>query len=549
MDISKEIDQMAEKLEKSVQVEDNTIDLIKSTIRELGPEGLKARMATMNDAQRSLLKSVLDEMKVEAMAKAKNLEPEIEGKSKDINPERKEVEFTEQDEKVADKAKKKKELSEVENQGDDSVQSGEVIKGGPGSGPKTQNELHLMTRAEYEKAHGKPRKNTTGTGGFSSHKSAVEIALNRGLEVPEHVLADYPDLKKGEETGSYGVDGDVIEKKESKEEGKEETKEDKPMSLDQKKAKAKENLHGMLKRMQERNMEKSKCIPALAKSLGASEQKLSAIWDIMAKGDVVAEKGPSESCQVSPAPIMKEEKPAKKQAPMSGKAKETADEGEAVPMVKAEDVAEVKKEAKEEGESVAEEMAEEKKEEKEDKKKQEVKKSYFYEEESVYMAKSEANPFAKRTTGQNIAVNVDELIEAQDTIQRLALKKSTFVDDVVAKAEDEMVQQVVEQNAKKQAKEEDEQKEAARNAQVDEKLTRIEERAGSKPMKPMLKSTPINDLIEQDLTFSDDQVERLQAPKIEKTGVLTKSFKEEDETAIFEETDMWGEKLGKQVAP
>jgi hypothetical protein len=52
-----------------------------------------------------------------------------------------------------------------------------------------------MTKSEYEKQYGKPSKSTTVTGGFSRHKDAVETAINRGLKVPENVLADYPDLK------------------------------------------------------------------------------------------------------------------------------------------------------------------------------------------------------------------------------------------------------------------------------------------------------------------------------------------------------------------
>jgi hypothetical protein len=61
-------------------------------------------------------------------------------------------------------------------------------------------ELWKMTKAEYEAKHGKPKTKgpgaTTGTGGFSSHKSAVEIALVRGLPVPDRVVDDYPDLKR-----------------------------------------------------------------------------------------------------------------------------------------------------------------------------------------------------------------------------------------------------------------------------------------------------------------------------------------------------------------
>lgn len=54
--------------------------------------------------------------------------------------------------------------------------------------------LYELTKAEYEKLHGKPRKNTTVTRGFSPHKSAIEIAINQGKEISERVLADYPDL-------------------------------------------------------------------------------------------------------------------------------------------------------------------------------------------------------------------------------------------------------------------------------------------------------------------------------------------------------------------
>lgn len=56
--------------------------------------------------------------------------------------------------------------------------------------------LWQLTKSEYEAEYGKPRKNTTVTGGFSAHMNAVEIALNQGLPVPERVLDDYPRLKK-----------------------------------------------------------------------------------------------------------------------------------------------------------------------------------------------------------------------------------------------------------------------------------------------------------------------------------------------------------------
>lgn len=58
----------------------------------------------------------------------------------------------------------------------------------------SHKEIWQMTRAEYERTYGQLRTNTTVTGRFSPHKSAVEIALNKGLPVPQEVLADYPSL-------------------------------------------------------------------------------------------------------------------------------------------------------------------------------------------------------------------------------------------------------------------------------------------------------------------------------------------------------------------
>jgi hypothetical protein len=59
---------------------------------------------------------------------------------------------------------------------------------------KTVKEVWQMTKSEYEARFGRLKKNTTGTGGFSPHESAVEVALNKGLPVPPAVLADYPNL-------------------------------------------------------------------------------------------------------------------------------------------------------------------------------------------------------------------------------------------------------------------------------------------------------------------------------------------------------------------
>lgn len=60
---------------------------------------------------------------------------------------------------------------------------------------KPIKELWQMTKAEYEKLYGMPPAGATVTGGFSQHRSAVEIAVNRGCKVPDEVLADYPQFR------------------------------------------------------------------------------------------------------------------------------------------------------------------------------------------------------------------------------------------------------------------------------------------------------------------------------------------------------------------
>jgi len=53
-----------------------------------------------------------------------------------------------------------------------------------------------LSKQEYLDKYGKPRKNTTVTGGFDAHKSAVEIAINQGRVIPEKVLIDYPEFRE-----------------------------------------------------------------------------------------------------------------------------------------------------------------------------------------------------------------------------------------------------------------------------------------------------------------------------------------------------------------
>lgn len=57
-----------------------------------------------------------------------------------------------------------------------------------------RKELWQMTKDEYEVKFGVPKKKSSVTGSFSPHYSAIEVALNRGVKVPDEVLKDYPTL-------------------------------------------------------------------------------------------------------------------------------------------------------------------------------------------------------------------------------------------------------------------------------------------------------------------------------------------------------------------
>ncbi len=72
----------------------------------------------------------------------------------------------------------------------------ETIKANENLHPIDNKEIWQMTKAEYEQQFGNPRKNSTVTGKFSRHRNAVETALNRGINVPDEVLKDYPELKE-----------------------------------------------------------------------------------------------------------------------------------------------------------------------------------------------------------------------------------------------------------------------------------------------------------------------------------------------------------------
>ena len=295
------------------------------------------------------------------------------------------------------------------------------------------------------------------------------------------------------------------------------------MSIEDKKAAAKSNLHGMLKRMQDRKMEKSFCIVKLAKALKAKPERIEQLWDLVAKATnqkpcECAECHKKEDDQVKPGPTLKDQKMPAKREPLSGHAHEAADEGEQAPAVK--------KSA-----------------------------SFWHEDEYFYTPKT-ANPFTHRTHGQNLAYTVDQFIDEATTAQTTALAKSNFlyvnganlkpatsIDEMIANGTDrdglwedledvvaisksskmvnivksfsdedltaevdpidmwgdkvvkaqpnpdaEAVSAQVAANAKQNAKAEDDAKKQQREAVVDEKLTRIEERAGGQVAGKLVKN-------------------------------------------------------------
>ena len=107
---------------------------------------------------------------------------------------------------------------------------------------------------------------------------------------------------------------------------------------------------------------------------------------------------------------------AKPSAPASGKAKETADEGEQAPNIKKGGPGSGPKK----GSLDAIQKSD----------------SFFYEDETFYTPKNPSNPFTNRTHGQNVTYSVDKFVEEATTAQVNSLAKSNFFytnEDVKAK--------------------------------------------------------------------------------------------------------------------
>lgn len=472
-DINKEIDAVADQLEKSSANAAASYDMVKSIVLSLGKENLRKAVPTLSDDQKTLLKEVLEDMakshkELIANDKKVTLEP-LSNSTKEgdykLNEDEK-PQFDARDEELAEEARKKDQMTQKHQGGGQPVEGweGEVIK----SASPAEKEPEAKT-VETENKEGKAE---------------------------DKQIKKLPDMKKAEEKSNEGADCA-------------EGKQVMTPNLDDKKKLAKDNLKNMVARAQERKIEKSVAVPQLAKSLDLDEGKLSVIWDAMAKSTEASEKMNPEHGQVTPAPIMKEDKKVAKKEPMSGKAHETADEGEQAPKLA---------------------------------------KGFWHEEAPVYFAKSEANPFATRTIKPNAAYTVDAAIAAEDLNQKARLSKSNFDYDNegenLVKGFDPAQQDVAAQvnaNAKKNNEKKKADKEEIKDINLKEKLTSIEERSG--PKMPMLKSSPSEVLIERKLDMGSDSVTVAQANQAEgpKGAFLVKSFSDAELESLFESTDMWAE--------
>lgn len=554
--IDQEIENIAEKMEKGTAMTEFSIDLIKSTIKELGAEDLKKAAVILNEDQKALLKSILEDMKkasndLEPASKTTPVGDETENENKPTQ--------TEHDEYLADEAKKRKQM-EHKNQGGNNPPEGwegQVIK----AAPMTKKEEAKTLISMEEKEHGtkdpkklieaEKKENTDCAHGMDMKKCSTCMAKSEddmekggsgsGRKPINPALAGVESVKTMQTLAEEAqkIQANFKEAPKPKHEHEEETP---AMSLDEKKKVAKTNLKKMMKRMQERSMEKSACIAILAKNLEVDGDKLSAVWDALAKSDVLPEKGNPEGAQSSVPSQMKGDgsgavhdpeeadvpaykdkkakKPSTEAKPESGAAAQTADAAMA---------------------KVPSTMGH----------KGDMKKSFWHEEAAVYEGKQDI--FKSNKFGKNAHYSVDSYIEAEADAQKARLSKSTFdySDDEtpapkakkMKKGEDPAMQAVVDANQKKQNQAERDAKDEIKDIKIQEKLTRIEGKGGPKmPMlKGKLKKSAVEVFIEKKLDMDSTTLETAENIKSSEAqgAFLVKSFSDVEMDALFQSPDMW----------
>lgn len=219
-DINKEMEEMAEKLEKSAKPEG--YDSLKETIIELGAEGLKKAMPNLSEDQKTLLKSVVEDLDKSSY----DLEPEIYSTvNGDYHKILMKPEYDESDEELVDEADEKDQ--EVHRN-----QGGVPVEGWEGQIIKAEK-----MKKEEDMEEGKK----------DSKKEKVEEAAEEAAE---------EEVEEHEEE----MHSEKMEKK-----------------------KMKKSFQALVERMIERKLEKSKCVSVLAKNMETTEDKIGAIWDALEK--------------------------------------------------------------------------------------------------------------------------------------------------------------------------------------------------------------------------------------------------------------------------
>lgn len=180
--IEQEIEQIAGDLEKSNQT---PRDKLFETIRQIGPEGIKARLATLEKSEKELLLSALQEMK-KAVEMDKNYQAKfVQGKIVDTIIQEDKAD-DDQDEKLVLNSP---EAVTVNHQGTPTPGwEGQVIKAKEMSKDKAKDKIMSME----EKEHGTkdPKKLVEAEKKEHSMKKSIEVLVKHGREFLEMLDSD-----------------------------------------------------------------------------------------------------------------------------------------------------------------------------------------------------------------------------------------------------------------------------------------------------------------------------------------------------------------------
>lgn len=198
-DINKEIDQVATQLEKSTK---SPKEVLFETIRELGPAGIKAKLPTLEKAEKELLMGALTEMKKAVEMDKEYQAKYVQGKIDDTKIQEDKAD-DDQDEKLVMAA-----AATICHQGTPTPGwEGQVIKGEKMSKDKAKDKLMEMEEKEHneknpkklieaeKKEHEKKHVEKAHVG----FKAVEESARKEGAEDPKAVAAAVGMKKYGKE--------------------------------------------------------------------------------------------------------------------------------------------------------------------------------------------------------------------------------------------------------------------------------------------------------------------------------------------------------------